>query len=53
MRVHQFEEEVPERPDLSAARHVDTLGAQGNSKGEVSAGQGEDCQREHFLDSKR
>ena len=39
--VHELEEEVSERPDLCPAGHVDTLGSEGGSEGEMGAGEGE------------
>ena len=53
VRVHEFEEEVSERPDLCPTGHVDTLGTQRHHEGEVGAGEGEDGQREHLLDTER
>ena len=53
VRVHELEEEVSERSDLCPTGHVDTLGTQRHHEGEVGAGEGEDGQREHLLDTER
>ena len=47
--VHQLEEEVPEWPDLGTAGHVHARRTQRSRQREVSAGEGEDGQRECFL----
>ena len=47
--VHQLEEEVPEWPDLGTAGHVYARRTQRSRQREVSAGEGEDGQRESFL----
>ena len=51
VRVHQFEEEVAERTDLSPAGHVDTLGSQRHNQREVGVGEGEHSQREGLLNT--